>query len=75
MDEEITLEVKRTIIEQESMMWRNTRYQLQLRHRVNKALGAADVLVQVEKELEKCEKALDVLDVVLSELRNGEVPP
>ena len=75
MDEEITLEVKRTIIEQESMMWRNTRYQLQLRHRVNKALGAADVLVQVEKELEKCEKALDVLDVVLSELRNGEVTP
>jgi len=33
MDEEITLEVKNALIEQESAMWRNTRYQLQLRHR------------------------------------------
>ncbi|HEY4723971.1 MAG TPA: hypothetical protein VII92_19110 [Anaerolineae bacterium] len=73
--DDVIPEVKRAVIEQESAMWRNTRYQLQLRHRVNKALGAADVLVQIEKELEKCEKALDVLDVVLSELRNGEVTP
>jgi len=73
MDEEITLEVKRVLIEQESAMWRNTRYQLQLRHRVQRALGAADMQEQIEKELEKCEKALDVLEAVLAELRNGEV--
>lgn len=75
MDEEITLEVRRAIIEQDRNMWKNTRYQLQLRHRVQKALGATDVLEQIEKELEKCEKALDVLEIVLSELRNGEVKP
>ena len=73
MDEEVTLEAKQAIIEQEKIMWVNTRYQLQLRHRVQKALGGTDVLEQIEKELEKCEKALDVLDTVLSELRNGEV--
>ena len=71
--DEITPEVKRVLIEQESTMWRNTRYHLQLRHRVNKALGAADGLEQIEKELGKCEKALDVLEIVLAELRNGEV--
>jgi len=75
MDEEITLEVRRAIIEQDRNMWKNTRYQLQLRHRVQKVLGATDVLEQIEKELEKCEKALDVLEIVLSELRNGEVKP
>jgi len=71
--DEITFEVKCMLVEQESAMWRNTRYQLQLRHRVQKALGTADVLEQIEKELEKCEKALDVLETVLVELRNGEV--
>jgi len=75
MDEEITLEVKRALIEQESAMWRNTRYQLQLRHRVQRALGAKDIMEQIEKELEKCEKALDVLEVARAELRNGEMTP
>jgi len=30
-------------------------------------------LEAIEKELERCEKALDVLEIVLAELRNGEV--
>ena len=73
MDEEITPEVKHTLIQQEIMMWRGSRYQLQLRHRVHKALGTKDILEQIEKELEMCEKALDVLEIARAELRNGEM--
>ena len=65
MDKEnngIITEVKEAIIEQEMTLWGNSLYQLQLRYRVNKKIGSAEVILkQIEDEMLKCEAALDIL--------------
>ena len=59
---EIPIEVKRSIIEGEAAMWRNTLYQAEVRHRVNARIGAtAEAQKAVEDQMVQCEKALDAL--------------
>lgn len=71
--DEIEKEVKLKIIKSEIEMYRNTRYQLEIRHRVNKKLGnTEDQLKAIEKELENVEKALDELKEIEAEF---EVKP
>lgn len=69
MNDEISGEVKRAIVEQELTLWRNTLYQLQLRHRVNKKVGASEAALKViENEMIKCEATLDALKEELETL-------
>lgn len=69
INEDVPQFVKHNIILQEIQMYKNTRYQLQLRHRVQKAIGGtADQLKAIEDELLNCEKALDLLKSELESL-------
>lgn len=54
--------VKREIIRGEIQMYVNTRYQTELRHRVQKAIGGKpEVLKALEDDLVNFEAALDIL--------------
>jgi len=65
----IPLERQQAIIVNELEMWRNTRYQLQLRYRVNKGIESTqDVMQAIEAELVRCEKAIDILKAELDAL-------
>jgi len=69
--EEISVEVKKAIINQELSMWLNTRYQFEVRHRINKKIGSgAEILKNIEDELTKCEKMIDALEDELNKLEN-----
>jgi hypothetical protein len=68
-DEEVTPEVKLAIIQQERLIWLNTREMMTIRYRVNKRIGNAEQLKTTEKELENCETALDELDKIFTELQ------
>lgn len=60
---EPTLEVKKTILQQERMMWINTRYQIEIRLRVQQRIGGVESdIAELIKTLERCEKALDIID-------------
>jgi len=61
MDNDIPVEVKLALLEQEQQMWHNSRYVFEVRARVNKRIGNVEKVVACEKELENCEKALDAL--------------
>lgn len=70
MDDQVPNEVKWQLITNEMQMWRNTAYQLILRHKVNKKIGAdPSVLKQIEDEMVKCEGALEVLQEELDTLQ------
>ena len=73
----IPLDRQAVIIINELEMWRDSRYLLQLRHRVNTGLGASPgVMKPIEDELVRCEKAIDILKVELDALTpapNGKV--
>jgi hypothetical protein len=69
-EHEIPIDVRRAIIEQELQMYRNTRYQMQLRHRVQRGVGASpEMLKPIEDELERIEGALDLLARELEECK------
>jgi hypothetical protein len=69
LGDEIPIEVKRSIIDQERKLYLNTRYQLQVRYRVNKTIGAEQAVLQdLEKELTRCEKIIDALAAELEAL-------
>lgn len=69
MNSEPQNNIKRQIIEQELALWSNTRYQLQMRYRVNKSIGSPEeALKRIEDELTKCEQAIDILSKELSTL-------
>ena len=63
--EEISPEIRLQIIQQEHQMWANTREMFTIRHRVYKRLNDSEGIKAAEKELEKCETALDELDKIL----------
>ena len=66
---DIPPEIKRQIIAQDLQLWRNTRYQSQLRYRVQKAIGGTtDQLKTIEDELLKDEQAIDFLESELKAL-------
>lgn len=67
--DDIPLDTKRAILVQERQMWANTRYQMEIRMRVQRRLGAsAEIEAGIVKELERCEQALDVLREELAAL-------
>lgn len=73
MNSEIPAEVKRVLIEQEIILHKNTAYQLNLRHRVNKKLGATtEELKPLEDELIKHEQAIDILKEELVHVEEKE---
>ena len=66
---DVPVDVKTRILENEIAVYKNTRYQLEIRHRVNKKLGTGgDQMKQIEKELENIEAALDELQKIMDEL-------
>ena len=70
---DIPVETKRAIINQEIQMHRNTVYLLGLRHRVNKRLNNPDgILKQIEDEMAKEEQAIDILSEELARLEQTE---
>ena len=66
--DEPPVEVKKQLLEQEIIMWVNTRYQAQIRYKVHKKLGIKTQQAEIVKELEQCEKALDLLRQELAAL-------
>ena len=65
----IPLDRQQAILVNELEMWRNTRYQLQLRYRVNQGIDSPpEVMKSIEAELVRCEKALDLLKSELDAL-------
>lgn len=70
-----SLEAKIEIAKNERKTWINTRYQQQLRHKVNKAIGSPDpVLKRIEDELVKCEAAIDALTTEIDALEREPKP-
>ena len=68
-EDTIEEEVKMRIVDSEIAMYKNTRYQLEVRHRINKKLGnSEEQLKALEKELENVEKALDELKKIKKDL-------
>jgi len=66
---EPTKEAKLAIIEQETTMYVNTRWQLEMRHRVNKKLGwTSEQLKAIEDELVNIEKTIEELENIKAEL-------
>ena len=61
-------ETKLAIIDEEIRAYVNTRYQLQLRHRVNRSLGNEKAVEAIEADLVNIEKALDLLSAARKEL-------
>ena len=70
----IPLDRQQAIIVNELEIWRNTRYQLQLRYRVNSdpMVERPGALKEIEAELIRCERAIDILkselDTLISQL-------
>ena len=68
MTDELPIETKKAIIGQQLTQYRGSIYLMQLTHRVNKSLGNADKMAELEKELvrlnremEEWKKELDTL--------------
>lgn len=66
---DVPVEIKRALLTQEIGQWKNTAYLLQVRHRVNKKLGAEEqALKSLEDEMVKAENAIDILSEELKAL-------
>ena len=73
MSDEIANEVKVIIVENEIALHKNSVYQLELRHRVNKKLGGtADELKQLTDEIVKHEAIIDLLKEELKAIQPSE---
>ena len=76
-DQEVTIEVMMVLIQQERQMWLNTREVWTMRIRVAQrlagmGLGQPDEVKIAQRELERCEAALDENDKILRELQQPE---
>jgi len=70
MEENLTSEVKRVLLEQELARWKQEQYTLEIRFRVNTKIGTPpEGLVSLKTALEQCEKAIDVLKEELKSLK------
>ncbi len=66
---EPTPAIKKSIIEQDLQMWQNTLYQAQVRHRVQRLIGAGpEALKALETDMERAMKAIDAYAVELAEV-------
>jgi hypothetical protein len=69
MTEEITVDLKRRILNQQALEWAAQRYALEIQHRVQKRIGGdAEVLKRIEANMAQCEKAIDILGEELAAL-------
>ena len=69
----VPVEIKKVLIENEIALHNNSAYQLSLRYRVNKKLGASgEELKALEDEMQKHEQAIDILNDELNELESKE---
>lgn len=68
---ELTLGVRREIIERELILWKNTRYQGEIRARVGKKAGDDEYAKAGLVQMEKSEKMIDALTEELGGL-DGE---
>jgi hypothetical protein len=67
-DDEVPRIIQIQIIQQELQMWKNTRWQLEMRHRVTKRIGGD--LKAIEEEMVRAEGALDELKAILNEIES-----
>lgn len=59
---DVPISVQRAILQDDIQAWRNTRYQVEVRLRVQKRIDADQATLDgLQKDLERCEKALDAL--------------
>jgi len=59
-DQDVSTETKIAIINQELQIWKNTRYQYEVRLRVSKRNGASvEDQAEIIKQLENCERWID----------------
>lgn len=56
------------IVKQELQMWQNTRWQLDMRHRVTKRIGGD--LKAIEEEMVRAEGAIAELETILKEVES-----
>jgi hypothetical protein len=67
--DDVPVEIKRQIVQQEIQLWRNTRYQFEVRLRVEKRIGGTpEAQAEHIRQLETCEKRLDALQAELEAL-------
>lgn len=67
------LKVQRILLDQERTLWIGSRYQCQVRLRVQKAIGGeAEIQAALIKDLERCERALDALAEEVARLPPAE---
>lgn len=61
-DQEIPVEIRKQLLEEELARWRNTRYLFEVRYKVAQRIGdGPEVLAGYRAELERCERAIDAL--------------
>ncbi len=68
IETDVPTAIKRTLIEQDMQMWRNTSWQAESRRRVYKRLANIDAEAEQLKLLQQCESALMELEAQLQEL-------
>jgi hypothetical protein len=74
VQDEVSTETKLQLVQQERQMWINTREVYTMRYRVMKRLKDEVGMENAQKELEKCETALDELDKIFVELQKSTKP-
>ena len=71
--DDISLEVKRVLLDQELALWRNTQYQIGVRLRVSRRIGDdTETQAGYIKQLERCERAIDALSNELAGVSAGQ---
>ena len=71
--EDISAEVKRALLDQELVLWRNTQYQIGVRLRVSRRIGDdTETQAGYIKQLERCERAIDALSDELAGVSAGQ---
>ena len=70
MEENLSPEVKKVLLEQEITRWKQEQYTLEIRFRVNTKIGTPpEGLVSLKAALEQCEKAIDALKEELKAIK------
>lgn len=73
MENGLTPNDQRLILQQELADWKVARYRFEVRHRVAKTIGdPKEHLDNIRRDLERCEKAIDALE---QELRGFDTEP
>ncbi len=68
LETDVPTDIKRTLINQDMQMWRNTRWQAESRRRVYQRLANTDAEAEQIKILQQCESALMELEDQLKDI-------